>query len=98
MAQSAIEIALTEGDSENQFVYSFMQDVLRHLVALPGERVMVFVSPGFLQSTQRLDLSNVVDLANRSGVVINTIDGRGLYTPDLGDISNRVPIPFYGRL
>jgi VWFA-related protein len=87
MAQSAIEIALTQGDSENQFVYSFMQDVLRHLVAMPGERVMVFVSPGFLQSTQQLDLSNIVDLANHSGVVINTIDGRGLYTPDLGDIS-----------
>jgi VWFA-related protein len=88
MAQSALQIALTDGDTENQFVYSYLQDVIQRLTAMPGERVMVLVSPGFLQSTQWLDLSNVVDMANRAGIVINTIDGRGLYTPDvMGDIS-----------
>ncbi len=88
MAQSAVQIALVQGDTESQFVYAYMQDVLRHLAGMPGERVMVMVSPGFLQSTQQSDLSNVVELANRSGIVINTIDGRGLYTPDvMGDIS-----------
>jgi VWFA-related protein len=88
MAQSAVQIALVHGDTESQFVYAYMQDVLRHLAGMPGERVMVMVSPGFLQSTQQLDLSNVVEMANRSGIVINTIDGRGLYTPDLmGDIT-----------
>ncbi len=49
---------------------------------------MVLVSPGFLLTTQNLEMSAVVDRANRASVVINTIDGRGLYTPDLmGDIS-----------
>jgi VWFA-related protein len=91
MAQSALQIALTQGDTENQFVYSYMQDVIQRLAAMPGERIMVMVSPGFLQSTQWLDLSNVVDMANHAGIVINTIDGRGLYTPDLGDISQPSP-------
>ncbi len=47
MAQSALQIALTDGDTENQFVYSYLQDVIQRLTAMPGERVMVLVSPGF---------------------------------------------------
>jgi hypothetical protein len=36
-----------------------------------------------------------VDRATRANVVINTIDARGLYTPDLGDIAN--PTQINGR-
>jgi hypothetical protein len=57
---------------------------------MPGQRVMVFVSPGFVITTfLSLESSSLVDQANRSNIVINTIDARGLYTPDLmGDISD----------
>lgn len=90
MAQSATQRALTQADIENQFLYSYTEDVLRHLAGMPGERVLVMVSPGFLLTTQHADMSAVVDRANRSGIVINTIDARGLYAPDLmGDISKR---------
>jgi VWFA-related protein len=88
MAQAAISRALTDGDTESEYVYRYMEDVLRSLAGMPGERVMVLVSPGFLLTTQNIQMSAVVDRANRSNIVINTIDGRGLYTPDLmGDIS-----------
>jgi VWFA-related protein len=88
MAQTAMEQALSNGDIESQYTYRYMEDVIRRLSGMPGERVMVMVSPGFLLTTQNIDMSEVVDRANHSGVVINTIDGRGLYTPDaLGDIS-----------
>src|SRR5450432_2593400 len=88
MAQGAISRALNEGDTESEYVYRYLNDVLGHVAGMPGERVMVLVSPGFLLTTQNLELSALVDRANRSNIVINTIDGRGLYTPDLmGDIS-----------
>jgi VWFA-related protein len=88
MVQAAAQHALVQGDAESQYAYTFMQEVIRNLAAKPGERVMIFVSPGFLGTTQHLDMSTVVDLANHSNVIINTLDGRGLYTPDLmGDIT-----------
>ena len=90
MAQSATQRALVEADVENQFLYAYTEDVLRHLAGMPGERVLVLVSPGFLLTTQHVDMAAVIDRANRSGVVINTIDARGLYAPDvMGDISKR---------
>ena len=90
MARGAAQRALSQEDIENQFLYSYTQDVLRHLAGMPGERVLVMVSPGFLLTTQHADMSAMVDLANRSGVVINTIDARGLYAPDvMGDVSKR---------
>jgi len=89
MVQSAAQQALLQGETEGQYAFSFMQDVIRSLASRPGERVLLLASPGFLLTTaQHIDLSTVVDLANRNSVVINTLDGRGLYTPDLlGDIS-----------
>jgi VWFA-related protein len=88
MAQSALQQELVAGDTDNEFTYRALEDVIRRLAKMPGERVMVLASPGFLLSTQYLDESGIIDRANRAGVVINTVDARGLYTPDIGgDIS-----------
>jgi hypothetical protein len=49
---------------------------------------MALVSPGFILTMQTREQIDLIDRANRSNIVINTIDARGLYTPDvLGDIS-----------
>ena len=88
IVQSAVLRALSAGDVENEFTYRHLEDVLRRLSSMPGERIMLFVSPGFLLTTTYLDESGVIDRANRANVVINTLDARGLYTPDvMGDIS-----------
>ena len=80
--------ALNAGDVENEFTYRHLEDALRRLASVPGERIMLLVSPGFLLTTAYLDESGVIDRANRANVVINTLDARGLYTPDvMGDIS-----------
>ena len=83
-AQSALQQELVAGDTDNEFTYRALEDVLRRLSAMPGDRVMVLASPGFLLSTQYLDESGIIDRANRASVVINTVDARGLYTPDIG--------------
>ena len=61
---------------------------MRRLSIMPGQRVMVLVSPGFVQDMQTQQQGDLIERANRAGIVLNTIDARGLYTPDvLGDIS-----------
>jgi VWFA-related protein len=88
IVQGAVLRALSAGDIENQFTYRHLEDVLRRLSSMPGERIMLLVSPGFLLTTAYLDESGVIDRANRANVVINTLDARGLYAPDvMGDIS-----------
>jgi VWFA-related protein len=80
--------ALEAGDMENEYTYRHIEDVLRRLSSVPGERILLLVSPGFLLTTTHLEESGVIDRANRANVVINTLDARGLYTPDvMGDIS-----------
>lgn len=89
MAQGAAQRAAAEGDSETEYAYRHLEDILRHMTSLPGQRIMVLVSPGFIQSTLQLETSDLVDRATRANVVINTIDARGLYAPDvMGDIAN----------
>jgi VWFA-related protein len=89
MAMSAAARALSGGDTTTDYAYSHMQDALRRLAAMPGQRKLVFISPGFLMSTLFAERSDAIDRSNRSGIVIDTLDVRGLYTPDVsGDISN----------
>jgi VWFA-related protein len=80
------------GDSENEYVDRSLEDTLRRLAGMPGERVLVLVSPGFLLTTQTDQMWDVVDRANRSNIVVNTLEVRGLFEPDLaGDITRANP-------
>jgi VWFA-related protein len=88
MAQAALQQELVAGDTDNEFTYRALEDIIRRLGVMPGQRVMVMASPGFLLTTQYLEESGIIDRANKSTVVINSVDARGLYTPEIGgDIS-----------
>ena len=89
MAQAAADRTAAEGDSETQITYRHLEAAVRRMTSLPGQRVVVLVSPGFILSTLQIEASDLVDRATRANVVINTIDARGLYTPDIsGDIAD----------
>lgn len=89
MAQAQAANAVNAGDQETQYAYRHIEEAMQSLSRMPGQRVMVLVSPGFIPSTLWPETSGMIDRANRSGIVINTIDARGLYTPDLaGDIAD----------
>lgn len=89
LAQSTAYSSLGQGDNESEYVYRHLEDVIRRLSSMPGQRVLVLVSPGFIPSTLQIEASDIVDRATRANIVINTIDARGLYTPDIGgDIAN----------
>jgi len=87
-AQQALRIALTTGDTDNDFTYRAMEDFIRRLSGMPGEKILVLAGPGFLLTTEQQQETGIIDRANKANVVINTLDARGLYTPDIGgDIS-----------
>lgn len=90
MAASALREELTAGDTDNEYGYRHLEDVIRRLGGMPGERIMVLLSPGFLLTTQHLDEMGIIDRSTKAGIVINTVDARGLYTPEIGgDITAR---------
>ncbi len=88
-AQSVALKTVAEGDNETQYAYRHLDEIVRRMTSLPGQRILVLVSPGFILSTLQYEASDMVDRATRANIIINTIDARGLYAPDLmGDIAN----------
>lgn len=88
--QGIVARELAAGNQESRVALSVLQDIVRRISAMPGERSVVVVSPGFLTPETNMfqDYMDVIDRALRSQVVISTLDARGLYTivPG-GDIS-----------
>src|SRR3984893_4975250 len=81
---------VSQGDNETEYAYRHLEDVVRRLANMPGQRVLVLVSPGFITTTLQSEASEMVDRATRANIVINTIDARGLYAPDvMGDIADQ---------
>jgi VWFA-related protein len=82
------DAVLRAGEAQVEMVYRHLEDAMRRLSIMPGQRVMVLVSPGYVQDMQTQQQGDLIERANRAGIVLNTIDARGLYTPDImGDIS-----------
>lgn len=84
LAQTAAMRMVSDGDADTLYAYRHLDDIARRLAVMPGQRVMVLVSPGFLQTQETLEASELIDRATHGNIVINTIDARGLYVPDLG--------------
>jgi VWFA-related protein len=78
MAQAAAQRALSAGDMQTEYVYRPLEDTVRRLATMPGQRVVVLVSPGVILTNETRGSTDLVDRANRANIVINTIDARGL--------------------
>lgn len=59
-----------------------IQRVTDYLAGRPGERILVLASSGFLTGTMEERADRVIDDALRSGIIINTLDAKGLYNED----------------
>jgi VWFA-related protein len=75
------------GDEQTGYALRSLKEVIQRMSVLPGQRSIVLISPGFIYPNRELEFSELVDRAIRENVFVNTLDARGLYTPDLGDIS-----------
>jgi VWFA-related protein len=78
------------GDYQTRLALNVVKDCVRRLAAMPGQRTVVLVSPGFYLAENRFEETEILDHAIRSKVVISSLDARGLYTTVVGaDSSDR---------
>jgi VWFA-related protein len=86
---------LQTGDHETRLSLGTLKDVVRRIAAMPGQRNVLIISPGFYNPDQLQEQSEVVDRALHSYVTISALDVRGLYTPtslDVGESRSPTPI------
>lgn len=62
----------------------FLDEVVKYMARLPGERVVVLASSGFISRSLEQEREELVDRALRANVVIHSLDAKGLFTQDLG--------------
>lgn len=92
VAQGAARRELSIGESQIQFAFANLTSLIRRMSGLPGQRVIVMMSPGFFVTPAMQQTSEIIDRAARANVVINTIDARGLYVSGVYDASNPAPL------
>lgn len=61
-----------------QYSLQALKDVVNHISDMPGQRNVIFFSPGFLTDELGSRISAIADSALRSQVVIGSIDAKGL--------------------
>lgn len=89
MVQPAANRALSAGEHETRIALLTMKNLVDRMSRMPGERVIVMISPGFHRLDDQLqEETGLIDKAIKANVTINTLDARGLYT-DLPDITKQ---------
>jgi VWFA-related protein len=85
LADSAAMRALSIGQQDTQATYLTIQNLVSRIALLPGQRMLILVSPGFLSinSESMAAESHIIQIAAQSNVVINSLDARGLYTTEM---------------
>jgi VWFA-related protein len=80
--RDASQRALQIGDQDIRVTLGSISNVVHKMGVMPGQRLLVFVSPGFLTLTPEAMVmkSQILDLAARSNVTVSVLDARGLYT------------------
>jgi VWFA-related protein len=88
--QSELEAAAVwaRAQSESQWALDAVERSVRRLAAMPGQRSLVLVSPGFMTETQKEKVDAITDRALQQQVVISAIDAAGLVTGIPNEITN----------
>jgi len=92
MQQAAAQFAdamsrqkLESGVAESHVALTVVNDVIRRMSVLPGQRSMVIVSPGFLTPEMQHEYMTAMEHALRAQVAISCLDARGLYVGGPGE-------------
>lgn len=89
LAQSTLGEVGREGVAQATSALHILDSAVRLMSSMPGDRIMVLVSPGmYVPDDMRRHLNESIDRATRAGVIVNTLDARGTYAVDpSGEIS-----------
>ncbi len=99
-ARNSARAVLMQAGAITRNTYESLESLLRSAARAPGRKLAFFISDGFLMDVGphgaelRGRLDNLIDVARRAGVVIYTIDARGLITnqPDLRQGNARLDV------
>ncbi|HZS54031.1 MAG TPA: VWA domain-containing protein [Bryobacteraceae bacterium] len=88
---NAASRVLSTSEQGTRITLGVLKDVIRRMAAMPGQRLVVIVSPGFLTlNSESVELkTELLDRAARENVVISSLDARGLYTDSTYDASKQ---------
>jgi len=91
MAKAAARRQLDLGDHETQVSLASLNNVVLRTAAMPGQRSIILVSPGFINPDFTQEQVDLIDRALHAGIIINALDARGLYTDTQDASSDRSP-------
>jgi len=74
-------------DRETRVSLSVLKDLVRRMSIMPGQRIIILISPGFLTFQESEEKSDIFDRAIRANVLINSLDARGLWVDPMLDAS-----------
>ena len=93
-AQMAASMALNNGDHETRISLNVLREAVRRMAAMPGQRNLVLISPGFFAPNDLIEFkTEVIDRALHANVVISALDARGLYAIVPGGDASQAAIP-----
>src|SRR5262249_27413143 len=80
-AMGAATRALAMGEEDARESLVSVQNVVRAMSKLAGQRILILVSPGFLTLSPETmaQKSQIMDTAAALGVIVNSVDARGLF-------------------
>jgi VWFA-related protein len=81
--------ALTDSQLRTFASFANLKEVIRRMAVAPGERTIMFISPGFSNMAPEYiqETTDVLERAIKANVIISTLDARGLYTDPAFDVS-----------
>ncbi len=85
MAQSAARQEMSIGEQGTRVTLSVIKNLIRRMAAMPGQRLVVIASPGFLAETPEAisEKAEILDAAAHANVMISTLNARGLFTTNI---------------
>ena len=84
LVEAAAIRTLAIGEQDVRVTFASVREIVRKMAALPGQTLLILVSPGFLLMPEtRAEESQIMDLAMQSNVIISALDARGLYTTEI---------------
>jgi VWFA-related protein len=93
-AQTEAERKLNEFQASSEFSLRGLNELIRRLSLVPGQRSLVLVSTGFLTLGMENRVDQIADQALRENVIVSTLDSRGLSveSPESDVSEGRFPI------
>ena len=83
--------ALTDLELRTLASLATLKEVIRRMAIAPGQRTIMFISPGFASMAPEYiqEETDILERAIKANVIVSTLDARGLYTDPAYDASGR---------